>query len=104
MKRKNASNIYPMKEVAHNYYDTMFQLTRTCLSTLARGIKVDEEKFLSLLDTEESRANKDYQSSTIFRYFHYKNKKSCDEEPCKTHTDIGKSPPSFPCMFESNYC
>jgi len=83
---------YPnnFKEVAHKYYDTMFQITRTCLSTLARGIKVDEERFLSLLDAEESRADKEnYHSATLFRYFHYKNKKSCDEEPCKTHTDIG---------------
>jgi len=78
------------KAVALNYYDTMFQITKVCLATLARGIKVEEDKFLSLLDSEEARSDtQNYYSSTIYRYFRYKNKKAGDEEPCKTHTDIG---------------
>eukprot|EP01088_Endostelium_zonatum_P009832 TRINITY_DN23152_c0_g1_i1.p1 TRINITY_DN23152_c0_g1~~TRINITY_DN23152_c0_g1_i1.p1 ORF type:complete len:388 (-),score=62.12 TRINITY_DN23152_c0_g1_i1:12-1175(-) len=77
------------KQVTAQFFKTFSQLTKYCMAALALGMGVNPDLFLQILDTDEQQANtENYWSSTIYRYFCYRNQNH-SEEPCKIHTDIG---------------
>ena len=77
------------EQVTGDLFKMFTQLTKYCLVALAMNMNVDPKIFIDILDTDEQQAKiENYWSSTIYRYFCYRNQDH-SEEPCKIHTDIG---------------